>query len=120
MAVPMPPEAFTAELLQHAGALPFQVAQACTKAALDTQARARMPGRVPRDTGQLANSITVSPASPTEPVAEVGPEVNYGLFVEEGTVNMSAQPYMAPSQDEVAPGFVDAMADIGVPSRSSR
>ena len=117
MAVPVPPEAFTAELIRHAAGLPGQVAQACTKAALDTSARAKMPGRVPRDTGNLAASITVSPASAATLTAEVGPEAHYGRFVEEGTVNMAAQPYMSPSMDEAEPGFVKAIGQLGLPSR---
>ena len=119
MAAPIPAAAFTAELLRHATELPVKVAQACTKAAYDTSARAKMPGRVPRDTGYLAASITVEPATPSNPVAEVGPEAHYGLFVEEGTVNMPEQPFMAPSQDEVTPSFVKAMGDAGVPDFGS-
>lgn len=120
MAAPMPPEAFSAELVRHANGLPGKVADACNKAAFDTQQRARMPGRVPRDTGFLASSITVSPATAATLTAEVGPEAHYGRFVEEGTINMAAQPYMAPSQDEVEPGFVKAMGDVGLPSRPGR
>ena len=117
MAVPVPPEAFTAELLKHATELPSKVAQACTKAAFDTASRAKIPGRVPRDTGFLAASITVSPATPVTLSAEVGPEAHYGRFVEEGTVNMAAQPYISPSMDEVEPGFVKAIGQLGLPSR---
>ena len=117
MAAPLPPEAFTAELVRHATALPGRVADACTKAAFDTAARAKMPGRVPRDTGFLAGSITVTPASAATLTAEVGPEAHYGRFVEEGTVNMAAQPYMSPSMDEVEPGFVKAIGSLGLSSR---
>ena len=126
MAAPVPVEALTAELIQHATKLPSEVRNICNRAAFDTQKRAKMPGRVPRDTGFLAESITVSPATVVagrtsaayregEIVAEVGPEAHYGRHVEEGTVNMAAQPFMAPTVDEVTPGFVKAMGDASIP-----
>ena len=103
------PAALAAELSREASQIPHKASQAVAKAAFDTQARAR--ARAPVDTGNLRNSITVD-VQGTE--ASVGPEADYGIYLEYGTSRMAAQPYMNPAADEVEPGFIDAMAQLGL------
>ena len=103
------PAQLTAELWAVAGSIGPMASAAATKAALDTQARART--KAPVDTGNLRASITVSTSGTS---AEVGPEAMYGGFQEFGTSKMSANPYMNPAADEVEPGFVDAVSKIGM------
>lgn len=50
------------------------------------------------------------PASDLEAVVAVG--ANYGVYVELGTVNQSAQPYMTPAAGFVEPQFHAALATI--------
>lgn len=61
----------------------------------------------PVDTGALRNSIQAQPVNSLE--WEVGPAVDYGLFVEMGTVKMAPQPYMTPAAEAVRGPFIDAM-----------
>ena len=63
----------------------------------------------PRDTGQLANSITSTVITLR---GEVGPTVHYAPHVEYGTVHMDPQPYMEPATNIIEPVFVTAMAKI--------
>lgn len=44
---------------------------------------------------------------------EVGPTVEYGLYQELGTSEMSAQPYLGPGFDRTLPGIVTAVGQIG-------
>lgn len=64
----------------------------------------------PVDTGNLRNSIS---GSTTDLEGEAGPTAAYGGFVERGTSRMAPQPYMAPALDAVAPGFAQAIAQLG-------
>ena len=50
----------------------------------------------PRDTGNLANSITLESAD-NGFTAEVEPHTDYAAYVEYGTRFMPAQPYMRPA-----------------------
>ena len=76
--------------------------------------------RVPVDTGFLRSSITVG--SPEGGAlqqgalsAQVGPEAAYGGFVEFGTTNAGAQPYMTPAAEQAGEWFVQNMArDVGI------
>ena len=52
--------------------------------------------RAPVDTGALRGSISVDPIPMG---ADVGPHVDYGAYVEFGTVNTPAQPYLVPAAD---------------------
>lgn len=91
-----------------------KIADAVTVAGIETQNRARV--RAPVDTGALRASISTSAPSLSgvEVSIEVGPEVNYGAFVEYGTSRAGAQPYMEPSADEVTPLLEKALADLDV------
>lgn len=85
--------------------------RAVRKAALDVEAHAKR--LAPVDTGALRSSITTSTGiSGLE--AEVGPTVHYGLYQELGTARMAPQPYMGPALEVVEPGFLEAVAQIGV------
>lgn len=65
---------------------------------------------VPVDTGTLRNSITTTvDTDDTGASAEVGPEVNYGVYVELGTRRMAPQAYLGPSLDRYSGTFVDAL-----------
>lgn len=83
--------------------------QVVRKAAADVEAAAK--GRAPVDTGALRGSIGTSMHGPL--AAEIGPTVHYGQYVEFGTYKMAAQPYMGPAADQVEPGFVEAMEQLG-------
>lgn len=57
---------------------------------------------VPVDTGRLKSSIHVEiERSGGTPIAYVGSEVEYAIFVEAGTRRMAARPYLLPALDAV-------------------
>ena len=57
---------------------------------------------VPVDTGRLKSSIGYHvERTGGGPVGYVGSEVEYAIFVEEGTWRTSAQPYLVPALDAV-------------------
>ena len=68
--------------------------------------------RCPRETGRMANSIWAS-IDMVGLSAEVGPYAYYAPFVEYGTSKMSPRPFMGPSLDEVEPGFLESIAQLG-------
>lgn len=118
-------------------AIQAAVRRAVRKAAFDIQADA-MRG-APVDTGFLKNSIYVVTegssnyeratirAGKKSGGAEMLPEVDpppdkmtayiavgadYGVYVEFGTVNMAAQPYLTPAAEWVRPQFIAALKEI--------
>jgi HK97 gp10 family phage protein len=76
--------------------------------------------RVPVDTGFLRSSITVGnphggPLRPLDVMAQVGPEANYGGYVEFGTSRAGAQPYMTPAAEQAGEWFANEMAkNVGI------
>lgn len=67
----------------------------------------------PVDTGTLRNSISTSlSGNATFSRAEIGPTVNYGQFVEEGTSRMAPQAFVGPAFDRNTPPFISAMEAI--------
>ena len=102
--------ALTASLVKAESTAKTMAGMAVAKTALDCEAAAKR--HAPVDTGALRNSIGTSIAG-DRMSAEIGPTVNYGAYVEFGTSRMSAQPYMGPAMDEVTPGFVSALEQIG-------
>lgn len=71
--------------------------------------------RAPVDTGTLANSISSEMQRGGGTLrGEVGPTVNYGGFVENGTSRMRAQPYLRPATDAVLPGYEAALSQLGI------
>lgn len=77
--------------------------------------------RAPVDTGTLMNSISSEMQRRGGNVrGEVGPTVNYGAFVENGTSRMRAQPYLRPATDAVLPGYEAALGQLGVEALRGR
>ena len=68
---------------------------ALTASALVVEGQAK--ALVPVDTGNLRNSIT---HEVEKKEARVGTNVEYGPFVELGTVKMAAQPYLNPALEQ--------------------
>lgn len=86
---------------------------AVRKAAFDTRRDAQRAS--PVVTGALKNSIGIdfaTAATRAEQTATVGPAVNYGRYVEEGTSRQRPQPYLMPAFDKHAPAFEQAMQQI--------
>lgn len=81
----------TADTLRY----PNAVKKACVKAGMVIERSAKP--KAPVDTGNLRSSIKTTPIIMG---AEVGPHADYGAYVEFGTVNMDAQPYLRPALDE--------------------
>lgn len=66
------------------------------------------------DTGATLNSVGVTRSGGgTFARAEIGPTTEYAPYLEEGTYRTPPRPFMAPAIDEVEPGFVAAMEQIG-------
>lgn len=63
----------------------------------------RAASRAPHDTGRLAASIQARPAAGPRGGAgvEVVADVEYAKFVEYGTSEMAAEPFLRPALDEV-------------------
>ena len=84
------------------------------KSAFDIEASAKI--YAPVDTGDLESSVG---ATPDGLVAEIGPTVEYGEYVERGTTNKDgtprtpAQPYMEPALEDNEPGFVNGIGKVG-------
>lgn len=83
-----------------------------TKTAMDLEAHAKT--RVPVDTGTLKNSIQAAEVSggPGTVHWRVTVGADYGLYVEWGTVNMAAQPFIQPAVAAVSPAFYQAMKRV--------
>jgi HK97 gp10 family phage protein len=103
--------------LQRAGPETGKRAQVVVrKVARDIAADAKR--MAPVDTGNLKGSIghsdlrTVGQSGTLS--AEIGPTASYGEYVELGTSRMAPQPYMGPAADRHAPGFEQAMAQLGM------
>jgi HK97 gp10 family phage protein len=78
------------------------------KAALDIEAHAKT--LAPVDTGALRNSIRMEPTG--ELSAEVAVGVDYGLYVEMGTVHAPAQPFLTPAVEHARPAFEGALKQL--------
>ncbi|MGH2478202.1 MAG: HK97-gp10 family putative phage morphogenesis protein [Ktedonobacteraceae bacterium] len=118
---------------QIAEAFTPAIKQIIKKVAFDVQAAAQH--NAPRDTGFLANSTYVKTSdsstygqgagsppkdssllpeveTPDDSTAYIAVGANYGVFPEFGTVHQAAQPYMAPSVEQVRPSFDAAISAI--------
>lgn len=87
-----------------------QAAAAVQKTGHDLQTIARK--KCPVRTGYLRSSIQLESQNDGL-TCIVGPEANYAAWVEYGTPSAKAQPFVRPATDEVAPGFLAAMKQIG-------
>jgi HK97 gp10 family phage protein len=109
---------WTAELTKEPFAVQFQASQIVRAAAFLCQRVAIQ--KAPVDTGFLRSSITVGrvgggSSRPGDMDAQVGPEASYGGYVEYGTSNAGAQPYMTPAAEQAGEWFVNAMArNVGI------
>lgn len=72
--------------------------------------REDMQAFVPVDSGHLRDSIRIEEGATG---LQVGPgdEVDYAMFVEYGTSEMSAQPYAGPAADRARMAFTDTVRD---------
>lgn len=103
--------ALTAALVKSEAKVTAMAGLAVAKTALDCEAAAKR--KAPYRTGALKGSIGTSIAG-DRMSAEIGPTVNYAPYLEYGTVHIQpARPFMGPALDEVTPGFVSAMEQIG-------
>lgn len=86
------------------------IRKVCADTKRDAQALA------PVDTGALRNSISYETRETADgAVGEVGPTVEYGLYVELGTSRMAGQPFMGPAFDRNAPALeraLDGLAEL--------
>lgn len=81
------------------------------KTALDLEAHAK--GRAPVDTGTLKNSIQATKVGDAHWRVVVG--ADYGMYVEWGTANMGAQPFIQPAVLAVSPAFLQAIRKVCSP-----
>lgn len=88
------------------------VEQAVTESCEDLVGKAME--KTPVDTGTLKSSIhvesVVSSGMTVTGTVATGGEADYAVFVEMGTVNMAAQPYMTPALLENSNAYREAMA----------
>ena len=94
---------------QIAAAMPEKTSQVVRKATFDIEGQAK--NRAPVDTGALKNSISTE-FEDNGLTGIIAPHMEYATFVEFGTKRMSAQPYMTPAAEAVAPAFVSAMKEM--------
>lgn len=80
------------------------------KAAYDVETIAK--SFCPVDTGYLRSTINVD-LYLQEVRAVIGPEAEYAPFVEWGTAETAPQAFMGPAIDRVAPGFIQAIEELG-------
>lgn len=85
-----------------------RLSAAVRKAAFDIEAQAKVSA--PVDTGALKASIQATTTGELD--AEVAVGVEYGVYVELGTVKAGAQPYLGPAVDLVGPVFLAMVAAI--------
>lgn len=78
------------------------------KGAATVEGRAK--ARAPVDTGRLRDSIHT--ARDADGAELVGTEVEYARFVEFGTVNMAAEPFLRPAAAGAAGEVTQAVADV--------
>ena len=78
------------------------------KTAMDLEAHAK--SRAPVDTGTLKNSIQATRVGDAHWRVVVG--VDYGMYVEWGTVHMAAQPFFQPAIQAVTPAFLTAIRQV--------
>ena len=95
-----------------------QTSQAVRSTLIGIQTDARISA--PVDTGNLRASISYNLDTPLS--GEVGPEANYGIYVETGTSRMAPQPYLHPAADRWEPRFREALDEVAGfgPVRGSR
>lgn len=96
----------TSRIPQVRGRVKANVGRAVKTAVFKIEARAKM--RSPVDTGFLRSSIQGDMTGDMQGVVNVS--AHYGVFVELGTVKMSAQPFFTPAIEETRPEFLRDVA----------
>lgn len=107
----IPPEALAAEFAFKAA----QAGKLAGTAVIATAALIQRDAKIntPVDTGFLRASITrETRRSQFGAEAEVGPEANYGAFVENGTSRMAPQPYLVPAMLKHEDTLAEALDQI--------
>lgn len=104
-------EVVSTRIPQIVKAMESKAARIVSKTALDIQAGAQR--RAPVDTGTLRASIQARRISATHWEVWVG--VDYGIYLEYGTVHMAARPYLRPAVAAVADEFRNAMRKVVLP-----
>lgn len=84
------------------------IAEIVEAAALQCEALAKF--LAPADTGFLRSSIQAGPESALIWIVKIGAE--YAIFIEFGTVNMSARPFIVPAVEHVRPRFIGQMQNV--------
>lgn len=95
------------------GQVGAKVARAVVKTAYEIERDAKI--NAPVDTGALRSSISTTITGDGRfgaIEAEIGPTVEYALFVEEGTSVHAPQPFMRPAGEKFTPRLVALVADL--------
>lgn len=104
--------ALSASIRATQATAPKRAGDAVIKAVADTKRDAQ--ALAPVDTGALRSSMSgTTVRNVTGAVGEVGPTVDYGLFVELGTSRAPGQPFLGPAFDRNEPSFLAALATLG-------
>lgn len=112
------PEALAAEFANEARTAGKKAGTVVIATAAAIQRDAKL--FAPVDTGMLRSSITrESTRTVYGASSEIGPEVNYGAYVEEGTWRMAAQPYLTPAAERNTGPFVETLAAVAGWDRGS-
>ena len=104
---------YSARLRNAAGRVSARGSMALRKTAFDIEADAKI--LAPVDTGTLMNSISTTIAGDGRHgtmTAEIGPTVDYAIYVHEGTSRMPGRPFLADAFDRRIPGFEAALRQI--------
>lgn len=90
-----------------------QVSAALRKTALAIEGTSKSLAAVDTGTMRASISTTISGnGNAGSMTAEIGPTVDYAIYVEGGTSVMAAQPFMAPAADQHTPAYTEALATI--------
>jgi HK97 gp10 family phage protein len=94
------------ELRAAIAAIPVEERKAIRKVVRETGRKIRdaAKARAPRDSGDLVKSIT-SKSSKSGMAAKIGTDIVYGPYVEFGTSDTAAKPFLFPSLEEQRPHF---------------
>lgn len=86
-----------------------KAAQAFRKTVHDIEADAKTAA--PVDTGALMNSIStdITDGRFGSMSADIGPTVDYAIYVHEGTSKMAGRPFLTDAYDRRVPGFETAL-----------
>jgi hypothetical protein len=110
--------AYCTRLKTAGGRVGARGSAAFRKTVFDIEADARMliEAYDAVDTGDLMNSVTNTITGDGRMgtlTGEIGPTVDYGLYVHEGTSVMPGRPYLSDAFDRRAPTFAEVLARIG-------